>query len=149
MQTVLTSFDPKQAKPFMIDFHDDGRVYEGKGRTFGHAILDLAEKIKNVVHGDADSVLARALNQPAQSDRSSAPGIDRIEHVGKIVWYTPGSDDMFQSSYKLLPAIITRAWDGGRMDITLFTGEGAKHRHSIEYSQIPKPGTWCWPKISK
>ena len=137
----------------MIDFYKDGVILTGFGVDWEAAILDLAEQVKANRQVQADGILAKALNQPAGKGwpivepvhPSQAPGIDRLDNVGRRVLYTPASDDVFQEHYQVVAGIITKAWSGSRMDLLLFTS-GTNVRHSVEYSDTPKPGTWCWPK---
>lgn len=73
--------------------------------------------------------------------------MDQITNVGKIVHYMPGSDDVEQSG-QVLPAIITREWGGGKMDLQVFSNKvsGTHSRYSVERSGGNQPGTWDWPK---
>lgn len=155
-QTVLTSFDPKQATPFMIDFYNGEQVIEGKGIDWEAAILDLAGKIR--LEKNRKSFAGRAGNALNQPIPTVLPGhaidvpetladVSKIANVGKIVWYTPGPDDVEEPG-KILPAIITREWPGSRMDLQVFGNKitGTSSRYSVEYSASGNSGTWDWPK---
>jgi hypothetical protein len=73
--------------------------------------------------------------------------VSKISNVGKIVHYTPGSDDVEQGG-GILPAIVTREWSGGRMDLQVFGNKiiGTSSRYSVEFSPSRTGGTWDWPK---
>lgn len=146
-------------------------IHHGQGSEAHLAVIALANVLMEYVKpkdnvGKFGEYMQRALNQPSgkwpflepmhPSDIppieqiQGIPGRDRIEHVGRIVWYTPGSDDCFGGNDGVLPAIITRAWEDDRMDINIFAFSPGIHlRSGVEYSHIPKPGTWCWPKTVK
>jgi hypothetical protein len=128
----------------------------GSGITVEDAILDLAntikrsiqDRIKEIVFGkDIERALA-SMGSNGYAVIDPSPGA-RIEHIGKIVWYTPGGDDVFSENSGVLPAIITRQWIGLIMDVNIFSAGGNHTRHSIEYSETPKPGTWRWPEAKK
>lgn len=149
MQTVLTSYNPKYTKPFMVGLCLDGHILEGRGHTFADAILDLAAGIKDARAAQGDGILAKALNQPLPS---VIPGVNldgtpsKINNVGKIVWYMPGPDDTEQSG-EAVPAIITREWAGGRMDLYVFSNQPVCfNRLNVEWSAIGNSRTWDWTK---
>lgn len=130
-------------------------VYVGRGTTPEAAVLDLAGKVRQEQNRKSFAgKVANALNQPLPSilpghNLDTAETLAKISNVGKIVWYMPGPDDVEEPG-KVLPAIITREWAGGRMDLQVFGNKvtGTSSRYSVEWSASANSGTWDWPKKS-
>lgn len=128
-----------------------GGSFQGRGATPDAAILDLASKVRQ--EQNRKSFASRALNQPLPS---ILPGhnldipetVAKINNVGKVVWYMPNGDDVMEQAGQVLPAIITREWAGGRMDLQVFGNKtpGTYSRYSVEWSANGNSGTWDWPK---
>lgn len=132
-----------------------GSVYAGRAVTPELAILDLAGKVRQEQNRKSfSSRVTNALTQPLTNTPSILGGsvdetladIAKVNNVGKIVHYTPGSDDADQGG--VLPAIITKEWAGGRMDLQVFNNKvsGTSSRYSVEFSPSRTGGTWDWPK---
>jgi hypothetical protein len=124
---------------------------QGRGTSPEAAILDLASKIRQAQNLKSFSGrVANALAQPIGNIPILEPvaeTVARITNVGKIVHYMPGSDDVEQPG-QVLPAIITKEWGGGKMDLQVFNNKvsGTSSRFSVEYSPSRTAGTWDWPK---
>jgi hypothetical protein len=128
---------------------------QGRGTSPEAAILDLAGKIRQAQSLKSFSNrVTNALNQPVGNPflihepvpETVAEGA-RTVNVGKIVHYMPGSDDVEQPG-QVLPAIITKEWGGGKMDLQVFNNKvsGTSSRYSVEHSMSANAGTWDWPK---
>jgi hypothetical protein len=156
-QKVLRiKFQPDRTKAYMAEFSHDGVLFIcGYGETAEVAILDLASQIRKEQNLKSFSGrVTNALNQPTGNPflihepvaETVADG-SRIANVGKIVHYMPGSDDVEQPG-QVLPAIITKEWGGGKMDLQVFNNKvsGTSSRFSVEYSPSRTGGTWDWPK---
>lgn len=127
-----------------------GSIYVGRAATPEAAILDLGAKIRQEQNRKSfSSRVTNALNQPVGNPFLIPEPVaeTRAVNVGKIVHYMPGSDDVEQPG-QVLPAIITKEWDGGKMDLQVFNNKvsGTSSRYSVEHSMSANAGTWDWPK---
>jgi hypothetical protein len=123
----------------------------GRGATPEAAVLALAGQVRLMQNQKSFSGrVANALRQPVGNAFIMEPvpeTVARITNVGKIVHYMPGADDTEQAG-QVLPAIITREWGGGKMDLQVFNNKvsGTSSRYSVEHSASANAGTWDWPK---
>lgn len=137
-----------------------GGSFQGRGATPEAAILELAGKIRQAQNQKAMDRLGQSARRAFVQPMPSAPGLldthigdvaerlAKITNVGKIVHYMPNGDDVTEQPGQVLPAIITREWAGGRMDLQVFgnKSQGTLSRYSVEYSASGNSGTWDWPK---
>lgn len=148
-QKVLRiKFQPDRAKAYLAEFSHDGTLFIcGYGETPEAAILDLASQIR--MEQVKKSFGSRVVNQVITNEQvaETVATLEKIINVGKIVHYMPGSDDTEQAG-QILPAIITREWGGGKMDLQVFNNKvsGTSSRYSVEHSMSANAGTWDWPK---
>jgi hypothetical protein len=148
--------------PIRVTIISDDKTVDltGAGETLEDAIVALAHCIKErrkstpVTRAQEwTAAAAKAFNQPMGAasifGEPQHGNPDPIELVGCTVWYITGPNDVEECSSAVLPAIITKAWRGNRVDLQVFWNKtpGTSNRYSVEYTaQGDKGGTWTYPK---